>query len=519
MVSKITVMALVVIVAVPILLGYALNFEETEETRYDRSETVTNVTPLLQSGTEYTYTSANSYEMNAPGDNEYPLWYLKRGTAYSSLYEYQEYTTPAAATTYVLSDYSYLSLVSRSTANSVAVLDSSNNQLAALNGWSIEWDGNRLMFDGTVPNLPTAAKLAITIGRESLITYKYVTTGTSEAAAQGIFVDMAGGWRIIRPNAGPVNLNLPAPASEVLLTIDLAFDSAVAGEEGTTQIISNGLYGVALAKPAGSDHWRVQKVGETDYIDLPVTPDDLSVYQLKLTPSTATLYYVGGWPAQFGAANVYKTYDLFTVDTSDSDFSTLAVTSGGVNYAVSHRMRIDSATVRSATYNIIQDTTYAPSQIQINPYTKLDVAIAGTSLSFGGSTYAVSNGTISVEGKRMNVNGIVMDSVPNGDSFDNRINGTVVSTTAEPSTIAFNGKWGANVTTGTITESTVTVNKWVAGGFAFNGIDNDFALLGLVTAAAAFIGLGLYGRRSGAKVGTLMLVCGACAAVFLCLIV
>ena len=41
--------------------------------------------------------------------------------------------------------------------------------------------------------------------------------------------------------------------------------------------------------------------------------------------------------------------------------------------------------------------------------------------------------------------------------------------------------------------------------------------MGLITCAAVFVGLGMYGARSGAKVGKLMIICGCAAFVFLAL--
>ena len=96
MVSKIAVMALVAVVAVPILLGYGMNFETVQETRYESDGDPLNVTPLIRSGTEYTYVNSNSYELNArdiwplgtpgvPGMQGFYPDYVKTTTADSSI--------------------------------------------------------------------------------------------------------------------------------------------------------------------------------------------------------------------------------------------------------------------------------------------------------------------------------------------------------------------------------------------------------------------------------------------------
>ena len=64
MVSKVAVIALVLIVACPILLGYGMNLQEVTETDYKASGESTNYTPLLQNGSGYTYTHGEVYQMN-----------------------------------------------------------------------------------------------------------------------------------------------------------------------------------------------------------------------------------------------------------------------------------------------------------------------------------------------------------------------------------------------------------------------------------------------------------------------
>ena len=64
MVSKVAVIALVVIVAAPILLGYGLNFNEVTESDYRETTDSINVTQMLKSDTAYGFTYGNSYTNN-----------------------------------------------------------------------------------------------------------------------------------------------------------------------------------------------------------------------------------------------------------------------------------------------------------------------------------------------------------------------------------------------------------------------------------------------------------------------
>ena len=63
MVSKITVIALVLIVACPILIGYGMAFEEHEKDVWDQERT-RSVNGLLNNDTAWTWTMANTYTMN-----------------------------------------------------------------------------------------------------------------------------------------------------------------------------------------------------------------------------------------------------------------------------------------------------------------------------------------------------------------------------------------------------------------------------------------------------------------------
>lgn len=94
------------------------------------------------------------------------------------------------------------------------------------------------------------------------------------------------------------------------------------------------------------------------------------------------------------------------------------------------------------------------------------------------------------------------------------INNVVVSTTPEPSTITFNGKWSLSIITTSQEQYEYTKTEWIAGSFAWDGIDHNFLMVGMLTCLGVFIALGIYGRRSGAKVLPLMLVCGGAALLF-----
>ena len=166
---------------------------------------------------------------------------------------------------------------------------------------------------------------------------------------------------------------------------------------------------------------------------------------------------------------------------------------------------------------LIQVWNTRPAQFKTNPATTIkDVYLYGSSLTFAGNTYTVSQGNIMIGSHKIPVNGMVFDSIPNQDGdYVNRINGTVISTTAQASTITFNGQWSASVSTEEQELITYTKTEWVAGSFGWDGIDTNFLMVGLITCLGVFIALGIYAKKKGSGgLIPLMIVVGGAAMVF-----
>jgi hypothetical protein len=240
-----------------------------------------------------------------------------------------------------------------------------------------------------------------------------------------------------------------------------------------------------------------------------------NTYQLNFGIKSCEFRYIGDWPTIIGPANYYLTYDYpYMFDVYDE----LVDVSIGSN---SPKMRVDSAEYRAFEYPIINNVSYNPSDFRTNPSTTINnIESYGDSIVFGGNTYNITNGNIMLGTHKIPIRGIVLDSVPSEDSitWDNRINGTVVSVTAEPSTIQFNGKWGASISTAANVAVTNTKTEWNAGSFAWDGIDQNFLMVGLITCLGVFIGLGIYARKTGKGLVPLMVVCGCAAGLFFCMI-
>ena len=142
-----------------------------------------------------------------------------------------------------------------------------------------------------------------------------------------------------------------------------------------------------------------------------------------------------------------------------------------------------------------------------------DIGQIGDSITWGGETYAVTDGKITVNNVKIKVSDLQLDSKYLDGVRTNYINGRQISTGSN--SLQLTGTWAAIVSLSELDHSTTTSTEWIAGEFAWNGVDQSFALMGLITCVAVFVGLGMYGARSGAKVGTLMIICGFAALIFL----
>lgn len=589
MASKITVIALVLIIAVPILIGYGLNFTTETETVYDPVGDQTNVTQLLTNSVDYTYVSANTLSLNSDnlnidlrnvneniwrvGDPQIPL-YQSYTTSYSGLYYYNGIYDNSMPSTVTLSgieemwfsvDYHNTPLTASTGVN--LTLTKSGGTTTPINKIlafhyehsSASNSGNPRLYYTYLdtPHTRTSAlnmtdyvSISFTSGADYdgsiYMEWRNLTDTAQSISSAGKYIDISGGFRLIHaihrfaPGAEgnsptilrPV-LSPPTSAGRILLTVDL--DSISDSDytwyiepsdtkDTTTFPMAGERIELQKTTTGGESVWTFARYeagyGSPTYTaELPQNPAGNNVYQLEITPAKATLYYVGAWPNMMGYANSFRSWK--TEMTIGGDIAKLAFTAhNSTLYKESPIMRVDFALIHANEKGITQDLTYTPSNIKpLNPSTTLNnIAKFGSSIDFGGNNYPVQNGNITLGTHSVAVDGMTFSTYQTAlGVFENRINGNLVSTTATPSTITFNGSWAFNVTTESMESSVEEVTAWQPGGFAWDGVGFDFYLVGLLTSVAVFIGLAMYGRRSGAKVGGLMLICGGAAFMFLLL--
>lgn len=543
MVSKVAVIALVAIVAVPIMLGYAFNLTETTKTTYtDGVET--NVTEYITRGTYYSYTDMNVYEMNTRNfarDDSTPV--LKQfSDPLRSLPIYQTTTSRTALPLDVtdtpvdidLTGYTFYQLMTEVDYDNLADLQlGAKFQYASDGTWTgqynrinfISWDsstGNAYVIAHVNTGNPYYTNIvgvnAIKFFFNNFNADSVITATPNTGAAT--YADLVAGYKLFE-DAAPAGYysmanNWWVPSSSVksaLVTVDLStmtdsltFNTLTDANVNTTVTLDRVSDGI------GDVHWYLDS---TELVFDNTASEN--VYQVLFTNEGINVYYTGSWPTSLGLANYYRTweYEWTTPIAYNDHFKGIQLVTDG-DYP---KMRVDQAKGLASVFDAIVDQTYDPAQLtgsnNISTTIK-SVSLYGDSLTFGGQTYNVKNGSLELGTHNVSLFNLKFESIVNvGGQYDNKINGNTISTTADPSTLTFNGAWVANVVSAPLVTKTVTGTEWISGEFAWDGIDSNFLMVGLLTSLGIFIALGVYSRRSKASVWPLMLVAGGAAFLFL----
>lgn len=566
MVSKIAVIALVAIVATPILLGYAFALEPYTKTDYKDSGEYTNVTPLLLNSSTYDISEANAYSLNSDV-------FHRAATSVFSPGFYPDYVSYGSAVSPIVRepsplirtlDYSVLFYVTyygefyitgsdnytASNHVNLRLYDEDNqlvNELVNIRDFTYSDADKTLNFtyqydyanpsnlsSSSINNVYRGEVVLIGSGNWQLNAFWDLKTWSdTDRASNGYYVDLSQGYTLAvaegaAKGPNPNNWYPKNFVGDFVYTVDLDTIS------GVNKYIRLEIVSADPDDPYQTPHFDnrrvylkqnngVWQIMSQYNLDPPVAVADLidnpgqNVYQIKVSRTGYEVRYVGDWPTQIGEANYYRTWeqDFLTPIEQPLYIRNVLIDQSSFNTV----MRFDAATYRSYLYKITEDCQYDPANMigNNNVVTKLQsVTRAGTSITFGGHTYSVSNNDLVVGSHKVPLKGIQFESVLNeNNTYDNRIGGTVVSTTATPSTVTFDGKWQVNVVSAPMTSYTYTGTEWKAGEFGWNGIDTNFLIVGLVTCLGVFVALGIYARKRGTGgLFPLMIAVGCAAAVF-----
>lgn len=564
MVPKVAVVALVAIIAVPILMGYAFNLEEVQESDWKLSGEAVNVTSLLMNDVEYSTAHGDTYQLNTNtnmgGIKSLPLYENRTKTSsslYSRLY-------PNVATEGV--DYDLTELDNWG----FNIHNSSDSQYLRMKIYYVNANNNLVNWEN-VNNAINASydDLSKTLNYSYILTdgYSGVRTGTftndhiilrfehvngfipnNDGVMWGSpksddksnfngYVDFSAGFRVLKhaqtvnypyvwTQYPPGSIIFPQNTKTAIVTIDL--DSITFANHSI--LVGDPWFYLNKTTTNGVVSWQIVSYYDpSKIIDLYYNQSGGNTYQLYFyvdpngEPTGTPGYYeytrhiqfryVGNWPDLIGEADYYLTYD-YSMKTTLGKYPGFS----GISFEshTSPIMRVDAAEYLAFQHNVIRDQTYDPAAFKTNPSTKISgVSSFGYSLEFGGNSYVISKqGTISLSGRDIPVSGLTLSSVPNDNNgYDNKIGNTVISSTASPSTVKFVGAWDAVVTTQSLESYTLTKTEWKAGEFGWNGIDHNFLLCGLITCLGVFIGCGIYARKRGTGGLLPLLIVTGCAAV------
>lgn len=263
--------------------------------------------------------------------------------------------------------------------------------------------------------------------------------------------------------------------------------------------------------PNGGGTVTVAKLSDGDLTVGDVYLGKYSKVMVEIGSEGFTVSGINAWPP-LGATPT--TFNTVTVDADISLFEQVQLNASG---AIS--FRCDGAEILAGSFPSTKDYTLDFAELFPNALMSLklnSIGVYGDTLTVGSTSYPVTNGRILVDGKAVNLKGAVISFTPEEDGLTGFINGRELGSFAAQPPITFGGEWSLTAIAYKVEEVSSSSMEWNAGGF---GLDKDgFIAAGLLTACAAFVLLGMYGRASGTKVGLLAVICGGAAIVYIMLI-
>lgn len=513
--------AIILIIAIPILAGYAFASETTQKTQLTEDSTV-NVSDLLLNSSSYYYVDYsgpqnNSLLLEGDGSNSYTFTapaYISTGTTETSI------PLGAAATSTITTtagEYTSLSSFSYSTWSFSATdayikltyADDSTETLY-ITGDFLKIGSTFVAKEGGYNpsySYPLVSDVAVMFADATTITLNYYLPGTTT------FADPSYGWSI--PDS-TYTYNWANGFSNDKVTFYLHMDAPASGTYTATFSPHNGTYDTEtdiyfMLSSAGV--MTIAPEYLTDTYTLGTYTDVMIVYDLD--EGTCTVSGIAAWPAMGGTPTTYNSVSFDTYELGDY---LPMVCIAGETSAV---WRCDSAHVVAGAYPITDD--YSLSMGDFFPdvdafHVKLtSIGIYGDTLTIGGTDYTVTDGTITVDGETVKLKGAVIEASEDSGVWSVNINGEEIAAgLASVPSIVFGGVWSLTATASLLVEETVEVNEWAPGAFAFD--KDNFVLMMLLVAVGVFVALGFTGGRSGAKVLALLITCGGAAAIALMIV-
>lgn len=487
-IKALAAIALTLIVACPIGLGFLF---ATHEVPYDewQADTTYNVTEKLLNNEAPTYITYNGVSNNTQLYSGRAMDYVTVGsnpTSYPSTTISHTTLTFAAGIRQDMSAYGSWSITWLGTASLTYYNDEA--------GYATLYPGGLGSTDST-----TVSNVGGAVSFTDDITVQ-VTTYVDE----NTYADVSAGWHLPTTQESWVNSQ---QNRSVLFTVYLPEDAELRVGNTFEIINTDGLVTVTyyVYPPRPGYTPPVYTFGHYSYFQM------LIDYKAGLT-----LYGLDAWPRMDRDPVSYNTLQV----------PWLSERSGALMSAISLRVtdldtvfRVEESDSLSGYFPDTLDVTLNMSELYPGRSYELrlnSIGIYGDTITLAGQSYDVNLGRISVNGHTVPLKGAIISSYRTGDHFTNAINGIALGDTAAPASVYFGGEWSLTATTALMVEVTGERTEWNPGEFAFD--KRDFAAVGMLVAGACLVGLGIYGQRSGVKIGLLLLICGGAALIYLTMV-
>lgn len=234
---------------------------------------------------------------------------------------------------------------------------------------------------------------------------------------------------------------------------------------------------------------------------------------VQFNQTTTTVSGIITWPSMGVMPILYNTV---SINQPAADFATIKIED---DREVSYR--VDAAEIVSGYYPVTKNYTFNSNEkfpdtsynIRFN-----SIAVYGDTINLAGTQYTVTDGKIIINDQIVPLLHAEIRSIYNDQTaqYDNTINGIALSNTATPATINFGGEWSIIAYFFGMEKITELATEWQAGGFGLT--EQGTIIVALLVDLAVFLGLGFYGRRTGAKIGWLLALCGGAAFVLICML-
>lgn len=515
--KAIAAIALTLIIAVPIGLGYVLAFNEEETVTWETTEQYNVSDLLLNSSTQYyqTYTGPNNNEVVG-------ATYVSTGTTVTSAPIYQETTKSMTLTgTYqeVPNDARY-SIATNYSAVEVRVTEGDGSIYETIIGGSqrglIAKDLNKTVTvkifsdGGGGGSVGFAAYIGDGVSEYynvKKVELKYLASGTkvldySAWTPTGTYADVSAGWYPVQNMEWSNGFDNKSVAFSISFPEAASVRMWIPGVDLTPVTLAFSYNGTNLQ--VGHSLGDLTNLGNYSKVKVTIAQDKFIVEALK------------DWASLGSAATTFNTVTL--------DHAPLGDISGVHIDGISDKMiifRCDSAEIPAGSFPTTKDYTLSLSDLFPDSLMSLklnSIGVYGDSLTVGGVELPVTDGKVHVDGKNVSLKGAVISFLPDEDGWlICYINGRDLGMhfAALPS-VTFGGEWSLTAIAFKVEQVAGTSVEWHAGDF---GLDQGGIIAaGLLTCIGAFVFLGMYGKASGTKIGLLAVVCGGAAIVLFMMI-